>query len=305
MEKKVVQIKDINKEANEDFRGFVEACEKTYQNRVEGIADYIGDHLEDIDIVLLSGPSSSGKTTTSHILIEKLEEKGIRSLTVSTDDFFIDRDKVAFKKNGLRDYEALESTNIKLLKSCVRELLTKREAFFPRYDFLTGESIRMGKKVYLREKEIIIIEGIHALNPVITEDPIFQKSLKLYVCVFTNFAYQGIIYLTAIELRLTRRILRDCMTRGATPDYSISMWKNVLDGENKYIKPNIGNADFVIDTTHAYEPLIYKDLILPKLYACENPVPGNLISDYEMFESEDAHVIPKDSLLNEFVIFEE
>ena len=95
------------------------------------------------------------------------------------------------------------------------------------------------------------------------------------------------------------------MTRGATPDYSISMWKNVLDGENKYIKPNIDNADFVIDTTHAYEPLIYKDLILPKLKACENPVPGNLISDYELFISKDAHVIPKGSLLNEFVIFDE
>lgn len=305
MEKKVVQIKDINREAKKDFRGFVEACEKNYQSRVEGIADYIGDHLSDVEIVLLSGPSSSGKTTTSQILIEKLESKGIRSLTISTDDFFIDRVKVPYKKNGFRDYEALESTNIDLLKSCIKELLTKREAYLPRYDFLTGESIRMGKKVKLKENEIIIIEGIHALNPVITKDPIFKKSLKLYVCVFTNFAYQGRIYLSARELRLTRRILRDCMTRGATPDYSISMWKNVLDGENKYIKPNIDNADFIIDTTHSYEPLIYKDLILPKLYACENPVPGNLISDYEMFSSQDAHVIPDGSLLHEFVIFEE
>ncbi len=305
MDKKVVQIKDINKEAKEDFKGFVEACEKNYNNRVEGIADYIADHRDDIDIVLLSGPSSSGKTTTSEILIDKLEDKGIRSLTVSTDDFFIDRAKVPYKKNGFRDYEALESTNIKLLKTCIRDLLEKKETYFPRYDFLTGESIRMGKRVRLRENEVIIIEGIHALNPVIVNDPIFKKSLKLYVCVFTNFADHGRIYLTARELRLTRRILRDCMTRGATPDYSISMWKNVLDGENKYIKPNIGNADFIIDTTHAYEPLIYKDLILPKLRACENPVPGNLISDYELFISEDAHVIPKGSLLNEFVIFDE
>ena len=303
MEKKLVDIEYLNKEARKDLHGFVESCERNYHSQIDGIAKIISDNFDKIKVVLLSGPSSSGKTTTSKILIEKLANHGINSITVSTDDFFIDREKVKFLKDGTRDYENIESTDIPLLKQCIGTLLKDGKAFFPRYDFITGESIRRGKIVNMDKNDIIILEGIHALNPVITHDPIFKNSLKLYVCVYSNFSYRGRVYLTPRELRFTRRMLRDCMTRGSTPEHSLKMWKHVLEGENLYIKPYIDDADYVIDTTHGYEPLLYKDLIIPKLMQLkDNPIIANMMRDYGLFDGINQDVIPADSLLNEFVI---
>ena len=303
MEKKLVDIEFLNKEARKDLHGFVESCERNYHSQIDGIAKIIVDNFDKIKVVLLSGPSSSGKTTTSEILIEKLANRGINSITVSTDDFFIDRAKVKLLKDGTKDYENIEATDIPLLKECVGTLLKKGKAFFPRYDFLTGESIKRGRIVNMGKDDILIIEGIHALNPVLTKDPLFKDSLKLYVCVYSNFSYKGRVYLTPKELRLTRRILRDCMTRGSTAAQSLKMWKHVLEGEDLYIKPYIDDADYVIDTTHGYEPLLYKDLILPKLMRLkDNPIVENMIRDYGLFDGINQDVIPSDSLLNEFVI---
>jgi uridine kinase len=188
------------------------------------------------------------------------------------------------------------------LKDCLYELVSNGSAYFPKYNFITGESIRRGKIMRFPENGIIIVEGIHALNPLLTEDAFIKNSIKLYVCVFTEFALGGRVLLTAHELRLTRRILRDCITRGITPEQSVDVWKHVLGGEEKYIKPFIGSADFVIDTTHDYEPLVYKKLIMPKLRNIVEAVPQNMLGDYEKFGEIDKNLIPADSMLNEFVV---
>ena len=301
MKKMQININEINKECLLDTNKFINECENKYNEKINSVADYIKSNIDSSKIVLISGPSSSGKTTTSKILINKLEEKGIHSITVSTDDFFVNRWETPKNEDGSYDYENIKATNLSLLKSCVKELIENKEAYFPTYDFITGESKLHSNKLELNDNTIIIIEGIHALNPILTEDFYFQKSLKIYVCVFSNFVKDENVILEAKNLRLTRRILRDSATRGFSPERSIELWNNVLKGEELYIKPFINSANFVIDTTHPYEALVYKDLITKKLINISNEISKSLLDSYHNFESIDKKYIPKNSLLNEFV----
>lgn len=301
MNKRTVQIEYINRRAKEDALGFVAECEKTYLNKILPVADKVAADNGKTKVILLSGPSSSGKTTTSKIFIEGLKTRGIEAVTVSTDDFFVDRDKTPRNADGTFDFENVKATDMELLKHCLFSLLADGEAIFPVYEFCTGTSKRYGKKVKLPKNGLVIVEGIHALNPILTADERLADALKLYVCVFTNFVCKDRV-LTAQELRLTRRILRDCLTRGTSPAKSIAMWRGVLKGEDLYIKPYISDADFVIDTTHDYEPLVYRDLILPKLKDVFSEIPANMFEDYRLFDVLPPEIIPPDSLLNEFVI---
>lgn len=303
MKKMTINVEEINKESLTNCKNFITDCENKYHEKINNVAEHVKSNLENSKIVLISGPSSSGKTTTSKILINKLEEKGVHSITISTDDFFVNRWETPKNPDGTFDYENINATNLALLKKCVKELIENKEAYFPTYNFITGESKLHSKKIELKDNTVIIIEGIHALNPILTEDYYFQKSLKIYVCVFSNFVRDEDIVLEAKNLRLTRRILRDSATRGFTPERSIELWNNVLKGEDLYIKPYINNANFVIDTTHPYEALIYKDLIIPQLINISNETSKSLLNSYQNFESLDKKFIPKNSLLNEFVIY--
>lgn len=302
MQKHLIDLAQATSSLNADADAFIASCERKYHDKISDVVDFIVNNAGGTRVVLLSGPSASGKTTTSKILISKLAALGIPSITVSTDDFFVNRWENPKNPDGTYDFERVEATDLPLLKACVGELLEKGSAYFPQYDFISGTSIRNGRKVELAKNGIVIVEGIHALNPVITEDENMKGSVKLYVCVFSNFVDNGSIFLTARELRLTRRILRDCLTRGSEPAHSIKVWHHVLRGEDLFIKPYMGSADFVIDTTHAYEPFVYRDLILPKLHGILSEVPQDLAADYGKMTSLSPDVIPKDSLLNEFVV---
>ena len=274
--------------------------ESLYRKQINEIAEQIISNGK-YKVVLMAGPSSSGKTTSSNLIRAKLADAGYKSIVVSMDDFFVDRDKTPKLKNGDYDFESVQTLDLEYLNKFIDDLYEKGEANMPTFNFVTGCREKEYKKINLDANTIIIMEGIHALNPIV-----FKKHsecmYKIYICVNTNFIMDDKTVLPAKKLRLMRRLIRDKRTRGMSLERTFDLWQNVLAGEDVYIKPYKNRADFLINSTHAYEPLMYAKHLLPALRE-EKQIPAvtNLIEMLELCETMDASLLPADSLLHEFL----
>ena len=298
-------VGEINKAVLNPMEIIIEA-EANYRAEIYTAAQRIADN-DAIKIVALAGPSGSGKTTTAHILCKRLEELGESTTVVSLDDFYLPLDKLPILENGKRDTESVNSLNKELLKKCFNEIITTGRSYLPRYDFSKSESIENDRLVDIRNHGIIIAEGLHALNPVITDLVPKENIFKLYISVNCsiedNFGEQ---LLSSRQIRLARRALRDRFERGTDINKTLSFWNGVVEGERKHLYCFKNTADVLIKTLHVYEPCLYRDAFLKlKGEVSKNSVCYDYFmrtaSALEKFSSLDGNLIPENSLIREFI----
>lgn len=294
-----IDIEKLNLKAINDLSDLILEDENAFSNQIANISKEICKD-SNIKIVLLSGPSASGKTTSSSLLSLNLKMLGKKVVTISLDNFFLSRDKTPRLPDGSLDFECLEALDLPYLKIFINDLLTKKSAKMPIYNFFEGRPEEEKEDVVVDNNTIIIFEGLHALNPAIIKNN--KNVLKLYISLTSDYVLDGKVVLTAQDVRLMRRITRDHYTRGYNPEETLNLWKNVIDGEKKYILPFKNLAKYTINSSHSYEPLLYANYTKKIIKEHEtNKKLKELLTALENFEPIDKTLLPPTSLLWEFV----
>ena len=299
-ERETFDFVKIQDEAKKDLNGLITSCEEFYHNQIKSIADDIA-HNSEIKIVLMAGPSSSGKTTSSNLIREYLANYGFESIVVSMDDFFLNRDKTPRLPDGSFDFENYTAVDLESLNQFDDDLFVKGEAKMPIFNFKTGYREEKMVDIKLNPNTIVIIEGIHALNPAVFKAHL-ENMYKIYICLNTNFDNGEYGIIPAQKIRLMRRLIRDYRTRGMSIGATLNTWHNVLEGEDKYIKPYKNTADFLLNSTHGYEPMMYCKYLKPLLEKEHDHELAKVLLKYlNNIEPLDKKYLPEDSLLHEFL----
>ena len=255
-------LSQINYEAENDTVQFISAAEERYGFALDCVVDRIITNRS-VEIVLLAGPSCSGKTTTANKISEKLAEKGHKAYTISLDDFYRNSADAIIGEDGKPDYETVHALDLELLEKVLKKLVRDRSAMIPRFNFDTGLRTDEAFEIKLNEGDVVILEGLHALNPIIYGNLPGDSLLKIYISVSTRiYDDSGHVLLTKRDLRLIRRTVRDFHSRSSSVENTFGMWDSVLEGENKYLAPYKYCADILIDTIHNYEPCVFKNRAL-------------------------------------------
>ena len=299
-------IEYINEMALSSPEEFIKKSEARYENIINDIAEkIIADNGR--EIVMLAGPSSAGKTTTAAKLCKKLNENGVKTYVLSLDDFYLNRDDIPYLPDGTQDYETVYALDLPCFEEKVNALLRGETVKNPIFDFTTGKrSSSEFNEITLGESDIVIIEGLHALNPIITEK-IQGKLLKIYINVSSRiYDEKGNIILNKRNMRFVRRMVRDYKFRNSTVQNTCKLWKNVTMGEDKYLFPYRHLADIKINTIHLYETCVLKKQALEMLENSEisdeykNDI-NKITKSLKKFENIDESLVPEDSLLREFL----
>ena len=250
--KRLVEIKLVNAAAA-DKVSFVRHCEFEYESRIYAAAKEI--LASGKKIVMLTGPSASGKTTTSNKIAEKLRTMGKNSQVLSMDNFFKNPEDYPRLADGTKDYENVQAVDIQLMDRCLKEIIATGKSVMPEFDFKTERRIENAIEVDVGDG-ILIVEGIHALNPVVLGELPRDAVFTIYAGLREEYSHQGQRVLPTRDIRMVRRMIRDFKHRGHSPEKTISMWQSVCDGEDKYIKPFKPNADLLLDTSFSCEILV-------------------------------------------------
>ena len=300
-------LDNINQLAREDAAGFVADCEAQYRETLQDIAGYLADELEHYQVIMLSGPSASGKTTTSHILREMLESRGAKIQIISLDNFYLGRGMAPRLPNGALDYESVYALDIELMQKTLTQLMTTGYCDMPVFDFEQGRPSENTVPTCLGQDGLAIVEGIHALNPIVTDHLPQEGLLKMYISVKQGIRdEQDNHLLCARDIRLLRRTMRDYAFRNSSVENTFTMWEQVVRGELEYIKPFKQCADITINSVHMYEPCLVKQKAIQLL---SNMEPGSrfyseaqrLIGALLRFADIKQEMVPQNSLLREFI----
>ena len=303
-------LKEINEAVRSDPKGFVEECDAAYNQKIETAARKIAENRINSRIVLLSGPSSSGKTTTAKKIEAKLEEMGIRSHAIAMDNYFqtVDPETSPRNREGQIDYESPFCLDMDLLNRHFSMLDRGEKIHIPKFEFARQmRSAIKSHPLQLGKDEIAIFEGIHALNDIITgKNP---SAMKVYISARSNILdEEGKTVFKGTWMRLARRTVRDAKFRAWEPDVTIKMWANVRRGEKLYISPFKDNANIQFDSSLPYEvsvvksfaqPLFEKMHLSPDMERYEEI--GHLVEAYPKLETLDEKYIAADSLIREFI----
>lgn len=300
------KLEFINEKAIRDSKGFITECEDKYQSIIDEIIDRIISE-DGREIIMLAGPSSAGKTTTAKRLKEGLMAKGVTTYVLSLDDFYLNREDIPYLPDGSQDYETVDALDLECLEKDLNSLLHGETVKTPVFDFTTGKrSDTEFNTITLGTEDVVIIEGLHALNPVITEK-VHGKLLKVYINVSSRiYDEKGELVLNKRNFRFLRRMIRDYKFRASSVDNTYKLWKNVTAGEDKYLFPYRDNADIKANTIHLYEPCVIKKQALPLLRDSEvsdefKEDAKKLCIALERFFSINENDVPEDSLLREFL----
>ncbi|QUB55993.1 nucleoside kinase [Prevotella melaninogenica] len=235
----------------------INVSEALQEKKISQIADTIAERKE-IKVVLIAGPSSSGKTTFCKRLSVQLLASGVKPVQISLDDYFVNRTETPKDENGELDYESIYALNIPLINEQFNALFRGEEVELPKYNFQTGMSEKSGKKMHLGENNILLVEGIHALNPALTEQIADDKKFKIYASALTTILLDDHNYIPTTDNRLLRRIVRDYKYRGCSAQETIHRWPSVRAGENKWIFPYQEQADVMFNTALLFELAVIK-----------------------------------------------
>ena len=296
----------INDFALNSPRELIARAERHYDRELSDIAKRISED-DDIKIVALAGPSASGKTTTAHILREKLRELDEETEIISLDDFYLPIDSLPLLEDGTRDIESVNALDIPLINKCFNEIIRTGKTVLPKFKFSTKERIINAREIDLSGRGIAIVEGLHALNPLITDLVPSKNIFKAYISVNRGIVNEdGSRLLSSRQIRLARRVLRDRTFRGTPVNETLSLWQGVVEGEEKYLYCFKETADVQIKTLHIYEPCLYRNEILSLKDEISEDTP---LKDYflktaaalEHFVPIDISLVPPDSLITEFV----
>ncbi len=235
----------------------INVSEALQEKKISQIADKIAGQKE-IKVVLIAGPSSSGKTTFCKRLSVQLLASGVKPVQISLDDYFVNRAETPKDENGELDYESIYALNIPLINEQFNALFRGEEVELPKYNFQTGMSEKSGEKLHLGENNILLVEGIHALNPALTEQIADDKKFKIYASALTTILLDDHNYIPTTDNRLLRRIVRDYKYRGCSAQETIHRWPSVRAGENKWIFPYQEQADVMFNTAMLFELAVIK-----------------------------------------------
>ena len=297
MRTKTITVDEINKQVEANPAEFIEKCESEYKNQIFEVVKKL-QSCPGKKFVLIAGPSSSGKTTTSKILKEKLELDGYKAITLSLDDFFVERKDTPLWDDGEYNYETSESIDWKLFGERMGRLLNGEEVVLPTYNFETGMK-EFFRKAKIDEKSLVIVEGLHALNPIVDKYIDSTKTLKVYISANTDIHLDGELYIKHKSVRLFRRIIRDLYTRFTGVEGTLKIWQKVSLGETLYIDPFVDSADIAINTFHPYELCVYRKLF--DMLKEQSAELNTICLTLEPFETLTTDMVPTDSVLQEFI----
>jgi len=292
-----------------NIQEIIQISEALHEKRIAQIADSICND-RDITIILISGPSSSGKTTFSKRLSTQLRVNGKRPVAISMDDYFLDRDKTPIGSDGKPDFESIRALNLERLNEDLICLLEGETIELPLFNFITGKSEKSGNYIKVDREHPIIIEGIHALNPRIANEIPEKNKFKIYISALTQLNIDNHNRISTTDTRLIRRMVRDIKFRGNDPLRTFDLWKGVRHGEEKFIFPFQENADIMFNSALVYELALLKNYVLPLLYKIDSSSVyysevKKLIKFLDYFVPiTDTKMIPPNSLLREFIGFE-
>ena len=306
----VANIGSLNKIILENkSKELIQIAEALQEKVCANVADMIFDkyNQEGSRIILLSGPSSSGKTTTSKRIAVQLSVLGFEPMVISLDDYFLNRECTPRDENGEYDFEALEALDIEQFNKDLLALLDGEEVNIPTYDFVTGcRVMNPEKRLRLKSRSMLIIEGIHALNPSLTPHIKDTQKFKIYVSALTSIAMDNMNRIATTDNRLLRRMVRDNAYRGTSAVDTIKRWQSVRRGEDKHIFPYQEQADVVINSAMIYELCVLKRYAETILHEVPDSVPefgeaNRLLKFLEHFAPIDSDFIPPTSVLREFI----
>ena len=283
----------------------INISEALQEKKLAKIAEDIAQR-KGVKLVLLAGPSSSGKTTSCKRLSIQLAVNGLKPLQISLDDYFVDRDKTPKDENGEYDFESIYALNLDLLNDQFNALFRGEEVELPKYDFPSGKSIKSGKKLKLEPNNVLVVEGIHALNPELTAHIPEEQIYRVYASALTTILLDNHNYIPTTDNRLLRRIIRDYKYRGVSAQETIHRWPSVRAGENKWIFPFQENADAMLNTAMLYELSVLKMQAEPLLQQvpenCEEYAEAyRLLKFLKYFKGIPYNNLPPTSLLREFL----
>ena len=291
-----------------DTSELIKIAEAVHGRQFTNIADkiYAAHRDRDVKVILISGPSSSGKTTSAKRIGIQLRVLGLHPVLISLDDYFVNREDTPKDENGDYDYEALEALDLARLNDDLSHLIAGESVEIPRYDFITGTRQWHEQPLQLTESSVLIMEGIHGLNPRLTPAIPDDKKFKIYLSCFTSVAMDNITRIHTTDNRLLRRITRDYRTRGNNAYDTIARWQSVRRGEDKHIFPYQENADVMVNTSLFYELGVIRPIVEPILREIPDTVPefgeaDRLLHFLDNFVPIKPDEIPLDSVLREFV----
>ena len=302
----VDELNDIVERPGDDFTDLVLIAETLQERYLHDVSDAIYADFPTVRLVLLAGPSSSGKTSICRRLGIQFRTLGVYPVQISMDDYYVDRDKTPLGPDGQPDFEAVEALDVELFQQNMMELLQGKEASLPHYDFKEGRSIKDHRRLRLKDDQILIVEGIHALNPRLSDAIPKEMRRRVFISALTQLNLDNYNPLSASDNRLVRRMVRDMQFRGLTPSNTLAMWDKVRRGENKHIYPYHENADFFINSVLIYELPVLRPLAEEPLAEIgpEDPYyleAQRMLRLIRMFAPAPADAVPRSSILQEFL----
>ena len=299
-------VSDLNKIVSDSkIKEFIKKNDIMIDNELYAIACTIRE--EDKKIVILGGPSSSGKTTSTRKLSLYLSALGLNPIVISTDDYFKEREETPLLPNGKYDFESINALDLDLFNNQLKEMFEGKEVKIPTFNFETGKKEYSDKKtICLKENDIILIEGLHFLNENLSKNVPRENKFKIYVSPFMPLSIDRHNHISTVDIRLLRRIVRDNRTRGYNVINTLKNWEDVRNGETKYVFPYTSEADAVFNTAHIYEIGVLKVYVEPLLYSV--PMDNKfykearrLINELQMFFPIPSEYISDDNILREFI----
>jgi uridine kinase len=301
--KRLMEVCDINAKLARPAQ-WIDHCEAQYAQRVAAVGDAI--QQAGASIVMLSGPSASGKTTSAHKIALEMKKRGHGAVVVSLDNFFKNIENYPQTADGKPDLEHLHAVDVTHVNHCLSTLIETGACEIPVFDFITEHRTDETLHIVAGDGDIVIIEGIHALNPAMASSVPAEKVFNVYVGLRGEYSVAGQRVVATRDLRITRRMVRDFYYRGHSVARTLEMWQRLMDGEEKWIKPFKKDANMLLDTTFEYEPCLFAPL-LQRL--CADAAQGGayravlleINERFCKFEAICADLVPKNSLLREFV----
>lgn len=301
----VKYVSDLNKIISDSkIKEFIKKNDIMMDNQIYDLAATIKN--ENKKIILLGGPSSSGKTTSTRKLALYLNALGLNPIYLSLDDYFKERLETPKLPNGQYDFESFNAIDLDLFNDQLEKLLNGEEVSVPTFNFITGKKEYNGRIIKLTETDIILIEGLHLLNDELTKTIPHEKKLKVYISPFMPLSIDRHNHISTVDIRLFRRIVRDNRTRGSNVESSLKTWEVVRNGETSYVFPYTNQADVILNTAYVYEIGVLKVYVEPLLYSV--PVDSKyykearrLINSLQMFFPIPSEYVSDDNILREFI----
>ncbi|MCO5062612.1 MAG: nucleoside kinase [Kiritimatiellae bacterium] len=292
--------------ANKEIADFIRIAEALHEKKIAQIADHVAQHRDRIRWLLIAGPSSSGKTTFAKRLAVQLRVSGLQPVTISVDNYFVDRNHTPKDEKGDNDYEHIEAIDLKLFNDHLCRLDAGEKVELPTFNFQIGQQEFKGNSLQLKPNQMVILEGIHCLNPRLTEQLANERKFKIYISALTQLNLDSTNRISTTDNRLVRRLVRDNQFRGHSALVTMNMWPSVRRGEKTWIFPFQGHADIAFNSALDYELAVLKPLVEPLLAEVkpDNPsyVEARRMQEFlASFLALPSDLVPPTSLLREFV----